>query len=394
MDIKKLSEEYDSWIIEKRREFHEHPELSFEEKWTTGHIIGELEKMGIPVETYDGVYGAIGAIKGGKGPGKTVLLRADIDALPVTEQTGLPFCSKIEGKMHACGHDAHTAMLLGAAKILVSLRDQLRGEVKLLFQSAEESCFGARSYVERGALKGVDAVFGMHVWGTLDAPFINYENGNRMASCDNFKIIIHGKSAHGSAPHQGHDAVVAAASAVMNIQTMASRFNDPLNSLVITVGTMKGGERANIISNCVEMEGTVRTFSREVRGMIEEKLRKIVEDSADALGCRATLEYDYLLDPVINEHEDLVRISRAAAVKLFGADILKDMPQLMGSEDFSMLMKEAPGVYGFIGTVNKEKGSIYSNHDNKYTVDEDVLHMGAALYAQFALDYLAETGGN
>ncbi|MDR1831810.1 MAG: amidohydrolase [Fusobacteriaceae bacterium] len=392
MDIRKLSEDANPYIIGKRREFHEHPELSFEEEWTTGHILEALAELGIPAATVDGVYGCVATIKGGKA-GKTVMLRADIDALPVSEETGLPFCSKIPGKMHACGHDAHTAMLLGAAKILVAMKDELRGDVKLLFQSAEESCFGAKSYVERGVLKGVDAVFGMHVWGTLEAPYINFEAGNRMASCDNFKITIHGKAAHGSTPQLGHDAVVAAASAVMNIQTMVSRFNNPLNSLVITIGTMKGGERANIISNHVEMEGTVRTFSRELRGQIEEKLRKIVEDSADVLGCTATLDYDSLLDPVINEDPDLVRITRAAATKLFGAEILKDMPQLMGSEDFSMLMKEAPGIYGFIGSVNPEKGTIYSNHDNKYTVDEDILHMGAALYAQFACDYLAEKGG-
>lgn len=386
MKIRELAEKYNDYIIERRRYYHSIPELSFEEKLTTESIVKDLEEMGIEVTTFPDYYGCVGLIKGGK-VGKTVMLRADIDALPVEEKTGLPFAAT-NGCMHACGHDAHIAMQLGAARILVDLKDELEGDVKLLFQSAEESCYGAKYYAERGVLDGVDAIFGMHIWGTLEAPYFNLEAGGRMASVDNFKITVEGVSAHGSAPHLGKDAIVAAASIVMNVQTFASRINNPLNPLVISIGTIKGGQRFNIVANRVEMEGTIRTYSRELRAQIEDKLREIVESTAQALGCSAKLEYEYFAGPVINEHEDLNEIARNAAIKLYGEDSLVKMDRLMGSEDFPFLTEKVPGFYGFIGTYNKEKGIIYSNHNDKFTVDEDVLQRGAALYAQFAYDFL------
>lgn len=344
--------------------------------------------MGIEVLTFPDYNGVVGLIKGVK-PGKTVMLRADIDALPVEEHTGLPFAST-NGNMHACGHDAHIAMLLGAAKILVDIKDELEGNVKLLFQAAEESSHGAKYYIDKGVLDDVDAVFGMHIWVTLDAPLMDLESGERLASCDNFKITITGQSAHGSAPHLGRDAIVAASSIVMNLQTFESRVNDPLNPLVVSIGTIKGGQRFNIIADKVEIEGTVRTYSRKLRSRIEESLREIVENTAKALGCKARLEYWYCPGPVVNEHEDISRIARNAAIKLYGGECLTSMPRLMGSEDFAYLMEKVPGFYGFIGCINRDKGIVYPNHSDKFTVDESVLHRGSALYAQFAYDYLKE----
>lgn len=387
MNIKQLAEKYNDYIIEQRRFFHTIPELSFEEVETTKALKERLEAMGIPVTTFPDYNGLVGHIKGGK-PGKTVMLRADIDALPVEEHTDEPFKST-NGKMHACGHDCHMAMLLGAAKILLEVRDELEGDVELLFQSAEESCYGARYYVEHGVLDGVDAIFGMHIWGTLQSPLINVEGGGRMASCDNFKITVKGTSAHGSAPHLGHDAVVAAASVIMNLQTFVSRVNDPLNTLVVSVGTVKGGQRFNIIANEVVMEGTVRTYSRELRATIDKQLEKIIRCTAEALGCEAELEYERFPGPVINDHPEINEIVRAAAVKLYGEEGLTTMPKLTGSEDFAMLMEKVPGFYGFIGCINKDIGAVYSNHSDKFKVDESVLHRGAALYAQFAADFLA-----
>lgn len=388
MDIKSLAEKYNDYIIERRRFYHSIPELSFEETKTTKEIKENLEAMGIEVETFPDYYGLVGTIRGAQ-PGKTVMLRADIDALPVEEHTSLDYAST-NGNMHACGHDAHISMLLGASKILSDMKNELKGTVKLLFQSAEESCYGAKYYVENGVLDGVDAIFGMHIWGTLDAPYFNLEAGNRMASVDNFKITVDGVSSHGSAPHLGKDAVIAASSIIMNIQTIVSRMNDPLNPLVVSIGTIKGGQRFNIIANHVEMEGTIRTHSRKVRTEIEGFLRNIIESTAKALGCNARLDYSYYDDPVINEHEDINSIVRNAAVKLYGEECLKEMPKLMGSEDFSCLTEKVPGFYGFIGTRNEEKGYIYTNHNDKFTVDESVLHRGAALYAQFAHDFLEE----
>ena len=388
MKIKELAEKYNDYIIERRRFYHTIPELSFQEVETTKALVEEMESMGIEVATFSDYYGLIGLIKGGK-PGKTVMLRVDIDALPVVEHTGLPFASTNDN-MHACGHDAHISMLLGAAKILTEIKDELEGDVKLLFQSAEESCYGAKYYVDKGALDGVDAIFGMHIWGTLEAPLMNLESGGRMASCDNFKITVKGQSSHGSAPHLGKDAIVAAASIVMNLQTFQSRVNNPLNPLVISIGTINGGQRFNIIANKVEMEGTIRTYSRELRNTLESDLRKIIENTASALGCEAELEYWYYPGPIINEHEDINKIVRTAAVKLYGEENLVSMPRLMGSEDFAYFMEKIPGFYGFIGAINKEKGIIYSNHNDKFTVDETALHRGSALYAQFAYDYLKE----
>lgn len=388
MVIKELAEKYKDYIIERRRFFHQIPELSFEEVETTKALVEELQAMGIEVETFPDYTGLVGRIRGGK-EGKTVMLRADIDGLPMEEHTGLPFAAT-NGNMHACGHDAHIAMLLGAAKILMEIKDELEGDVKLLFQAAEESCYGAKYYVEKGVLDDVDAIFGMHIWGTLDAPYMCLEPGGRMASCDNFRISVFGEAAHGSAPHLGKDAIVAAAAIINNIQTFVSRVNNPLNPLVVTIGTINGGQRFNIIADQVEMEGTIRTYSRELRSSIEDRLRKIIEDTASALGCRAELQYDYFPGPIINEHEDLNRIAREAAIKLYGEECLVSMPKLMGSEDFAYFMEKVPGFYGFIGALNKEKGIIYSNHSDKFTVDEDVLHRGSALYAQFAYDFLAE----
>ncbi len=388
MDIRKLAEKYNDYILKERRHFHEHPELSFKEKETTAAIKKQLEEMGVPVTTFPDYQGLIGVIKGGR-PGKTLMLRADIDALPVEEHTDLAYKSK-NGNMHACGHDCHTAMLLGAAKILTEVKGELAGEVRLLFQSAEESCYGARYYVEKGYLDDVDAVFGFHIWSMLQAGKFDLADGGRMASCDNFKITVKGKSAHGSAPHLGRDAIVAAASVVMNLQTFASRRNDPLNSLVISIGTINGGQRFNIVADQVVMEGTIRTYSRELLKTLEHDLRQIVTGTAAALDCQAEFEYIHYLNPVINEHADLNRLARDAAVKLYGQDFLGDLSPLMGSEDFAMLMEKVPGVFGFLGCRNPAVGAEFPHHNDKFAVDEAVLQRGAALYAQFAVDYLAE----
>ena len=389
MDIRALAEKYEGYIIEQRRWFHAHPELSWEEFGTTDHIQEELEKMGLEVHRFEGRPGCTAMIYGGKAvPGaKTVALRADIDALPVEEKTGLPFASENPGVMHACGHDNHMAMLLGAAKILCEVKDELEGNVKLLFQAAEETCFGAEYYVQQGVLNGVDAIYGQHIWAGLEAPYLNVQPGVRMASCDNFTITVEGSSTHGSTPHLGTDAIVAAASIIMNIQTIVSRNNDPLNALVVSIGEIHGGQRFNILANKVVMEGTCRTHSREMRGKIEPLLRPICEDTAAAFGAKAELKYDAFPSPVINDHDDLNQIAHDAAVKLYGEEGIKEMPRVMGSEDFAYFMDVVPGIFGFLGSRDAEHQA--SNHNDCYDVPEDVLKRGAAMHAQFAADYLS-----
>ena len=389
MDIRALAEKYEGYIIEQRRWFHAHPELSWEEFGTTDHIQEELEKMGLEVHRFEGRPGCTAMIYGGKAvPGaKTVALRSDTDALPVEEKTGLPFASENPGVMHACGHDNHMAMLLGAAKILCEVKDELEGNVKLLFQAAEETCFGAEYYVQQGVLDGVDAIYGQHIWAGLEAPYLNVQPGVRMASCDNFTITVEGSSTHGSTPHLGTDAIVAAASIIMNIQTIVSRNNDPLNALVVSIGEIHGGQRFNILANKVVMEGTCRTHSREMRGKIEPLLRRICEDTAAAFGAKAELKYDAFPSPVINDHDDLNQIAHDAAVKLYGEEGIKEMPRVMGSEDFAYFMDVVPGIFGFLGSRDAEHQA--SNHNDCYDVPEDVLKRGAAMHAQFAADYLS-----
>ncbi len=387
MKIKELGQQYSNYIIEKRRFYHGIPELSLKEFETTKNLAKDLKELGVDeVITFPDYQGVIGIIKGGK-PGKTVMLRADIDALPVEEHTGKPYAST-NGNMHACGHDCHMAMQLGAAKILVDLKNELNGNVKLLFQSGEEVGYGAKYYVENGYLDDVDAVFGTHIWADTEAGKFNLESGERMASCDVFKIIVEGVSAHGSAPHLGKDAIFAASSIVMNLQSFVSRINNPLNPVVITVGTINGGQRFNIIANHVEMEGTTRAFSKESRNSIEREMRNIIENTAEALGVKARLEYNYVTNPIINEHDNINRIVQNAAIGLFGKESLTTMPKVLGAEDFCFLMDKVPGFYGFVGCYNKELDAVYNNHSDKFDVDESTLYMGSALAAQFAYDFL------
>lgn len=388
MIIKELAKKHEDYIIEQRRALHAIPELSLHETNTTKKLVEELEKMGIETISFPDYNGCIGIIRGGK-PGRTIMLRADIDALPVVEKTGLPFAST-NGNMHACGHDTHMAVQLGAAKILNEIKNELPGTVKLLFQSGEEAGMGSKYYVEKGYLDDVDAVYGAHVWSGVEAGKFNLEPGERMASCDTFKIIVEGVSSHGSAPNLGNDALYAAASMVMNIQSFMSRRNNPLEAAVVTIGTINGGQRFNIVANRIEMDGATRAFNKTVRNSIEGELRKIIENMAEALGVKATLEYNYLTHPIINENEQLNRIAHDAAVKLFGEDCLVSMTKVLGAEDFSHLVADRPGFFGFFGCHNEKIGAVYSNHSEFFLVDESTLYMGSALAAQFAYDYLTE----
>lgn len=393
MNYKELAEKTEDYIIGQRRWFHQHPELSWQEFRTTDAIAAELEKMGYQVHRFEGKPGCWAYLEGKGTPAssRTVALRADIDALPVEEKTGLPFASENPGVMHACGHDNHIAMLLGAAKMLMETRASVPGRVKLLFQAAEETCHGSEYYVEQGILDGVDAIMGQHIWGVLDAPYINVQPGPRMASCDNFTIRVEGVSAHGTQPNLGADALVAAAAIILNIQTFVSRVNDPLNPLVVTIGEMHAGQRFNIIANHAELFGTARTFDPVFRKKIEGGLRKIIENTAEAMGVKATLEYEYYPSPVINDDEELNRIAHAAAVKLYGPEGVKeDLPKMMGSEDFAYYADRIPAVFGFLGSRDEAAGLTATNHNDHYTVPETVLKRGAALYAQFAFDYLED----
>lgn len=389
MDILNLASEAENYIIGQRRYFHRFPEPAWEEVKTTLAIEKQLKEIGLEPIRFDDISGVYAYIHG-KNAGKdarTILLRADIDGVSVQEKTGLDFASENTGMMHACGRDCHIAMLLGAAKLLKGLEDSLAGHVKLFFQAAEESARASQEYIRRGFLQDVDAICAAHVYGGLEAPFIDIAPGYRMASADKFDIEVTGLAAHGSLPHTGKDAIVAAAAIINGLQACVSRDNDPLNPLVINIGTIHGGTQRNIIAGKVKMEGTVRMHSAERRKQLEKTLEKIVTDTAKALGCEAKLSYQYMLPPLYNSPE-LSVIADKALHKLFGGDIRKDVPPVMASEDFACLTEHIPGLYINIGCANKRLGYTENNYSSRFMVDERILKNGTALCTQIAVDYL------
>ena len=395
IDFKTLAKEQEEYIIRCRRHLHQHPELSLKEVETTKFIVSELEKLDhCEITTYDDITGCIATFHGtgkgdGKNAGKTVMLRADIDALPIQEDPNIvPFCSVNDGVMHACGHDCHAAMLLGAARIINDNLDAFSGTVKLIFQMAEEIGRFAEQYVKRGALEGVDAIYGSHVWGTIPSGKLNCQGGPRMACSDRFTIQIHGVLAHGSAPHLGHDAILAAAAAVLALQSIVSRINNPQHPLVVTTGMMNGGTKENIITDHVELVGTVRTFDREFRNTMPERIREVVENVVKGYGCTADCDYYFGPSPLLNDAQDLVDIAQGAIKKIAGDDCLVPYEMSLGAEDFAVYTETVPGVYAYIGSADHEKGTDYPNHSPFFKVDEDVLWTGTGAYVQFAADYL------
>lgn len=374
------------FILRWRRHFHQNPELSLQEFQTTEALAQELTELGVSVTRFPGHTGLMGSIIGGQ-PGRTVLLRADIDALPIRENTGLPYASQ-NGAMHACGHDCHTAMLLGAAKLLQSCREELHGTVRLLFQAAEETSHGAEYFIEQGCLEGVDAVMGMHIWSDFSSPLLSVEAGPRMSACDNFELIVHGKAAHGASPHQGCDAVAAAAAAVTALQGYVARRHNAFDPLVITVGSIHGGEKPNILADTVTLTGTARCFASDLRARLWDDLSSLFAAACLPYGCTAELNWFPFARAVINEDERLLSVGRAAAVKLYGPEGLGHQPPLMVSEDFAYYGEHVPSLFCFLGGGNPDIGAVYPHHNECFRIDEAALPRGAAFYAQFAADYL------
>lgn len=293
MEIKDMAFAQEDYVIACRHHLHMHPELGTKEVETTKFIVQELKAAGIDeIQTFDDITGCVATIRGAH-PGKTVMLRADIDALPMQEENDCAYKSQNDGVMHSCGHDCHTAMLLGAARVLVAQKEHIHGTVKLLFQMAEEIGTESRHYVEKGCLDNVDALFGMHVWSWIDSGKASFEDGARMACSDRFVVTVSGKSAPAAAPQQGRDAIVAAANVVMALQGIVSRLNAPENSLVVTVGMMNGGSSALQLADTVELVGTVRTFDKRFRDGMPEMIQSVAQNAAAAYGCTADCAYTF-----------------------------------------------------------------------------------------------------
>lgn len=390
MDIRQLVDEYKEYVRGLRREFHQHPELSFQEVETTKRIAKELDALGIPYEINpEKNTGLIGVIKGAH-EGKTVALRADIDALNVLESNTFDFVSQVEGAMHACGHDGHIAVLLGAAKMLMAVREQIHGTVYLVFQPAEEMGRGSRYMMKFGDwFEKTDTIFGGHVWVDLPAGQVSVEAGERMAAGDRFIIKVHGLSGHGSQPQQTVDAVVVASAIVMNLQSVVSRNFNALDSVVITVGAIQSGTRWNIISGEAEMEGTTRYFKREIQPQLQAYMERVIKHTAEAYGATAELEYHTEVLPTVNE-ENSSRIAAQAVKKVLGEEHLSTMQQVMGGEDFAFYLEEKPGCFAFFGIRNPEVGAVYSHHNECFNMDDSVLSGASGVYAQYALEWLEE----
>lgn len=373
-------------VIQLRRKLHSEPELSWEEIKTTEFIANYLEDLQVPYRRMKPT-GIVAEITGSK-PGKKVALRADIDALPVEElNTELSYASQVEGKMHACGHDAHTAMLLVAADVLNSMKEELSGSVRLIFQPAEEAARGALAMVEQGAMTEVDHVFGIHIWSQMDTNKIACTAGPQFASADIFHVAFQGQGGHGAIPHDCIDATVMASSFVMNLQSIVSRTIDPQQGAVVTVGKLESGTRFNVIAENAKLEGTVRCFEPAVRDHIEEQLSHYANHVAGLYGGKAVVEYTRGTQAVIN-HEESAALVQEVAVDCFGPDVLFDEKPTMGGEDFSFYLDYAPGSFALVGSGNKDKDTEWAHHHGRFNIDEDALVTGAELYAQFAWSYL------
>lgn len=386
MNVRELSEKYKEELIDLRREFHKNPELGWEEIRTGKRVEEELKKIGIGVERV-AKTGIVGTLKGREG-GKVVALRADMDALPIEENNNdIPYKSKNKGVMHACGHDGHTAMLLIAAKVLWELRDQIKGTVKFIFQPAEEPIQGGKMMLDEGVMEGVDAILGIHIWSQLPTGKVSLEPGPRFAAGDRFKITVKGKGSHGAVPHLGVDAIVAASAIVMNLQTIVSREIDPLEPVVVSIGTINGGFNFNVICNEVVLEGTTRSFNQDIQNRFPDRIRRIVDNVASSFNAKAEVDYTIGSLSCIN-HPAISQIAKAGITKLYGEDVVINFEKIMGGEDFAYLIQTVPGIIVFLGGGNKAKNTTYPHHHEKFNIDEDALPIGTSLYAQFALDFL------
>lgn len=382
--IDKINENKD-YVINLRRYFHENPELSWGEVNTSKRIRKELKEMNIAYELVKDI-GVIGHIKG-KGEGKRLGIRADIDALPVKEETGLSFASKNEGIMHACGHDAHISILLGAAKILNELKDEFKGEILIIFQPAEEYIqdSGAKYLSQVPEIKSLDRIIGLHIWGDIDSGSASLNEGPIMASADTFDIYIKGISGHGASPHKSIDPIVAGSMVVNALQTIVSRENDPLEPQVISVTAFNSGNSKNIIPETAHLEGTTRSFNNDLRSKYKSEMQRVLEGVAITTRAEIKLDYHDGTPATVNEKES-TEMGIEVAKEVFKDGFIEDYPQLMGGEDFAKYLLNIPGCFLFLGGAGK-KGKI-AQHNEKFDIDEDALVLGIEYFIKYALKYL------
>ena len=383
MKINPQVKKFKNKIIKIRRDIHKHPELSFQEFRTAKLVSDSLKKFGLEVDENIGKTGVVGILKGAR-PGKTIAFRADMDALPIQETSDLSYKSVNDGVMHACGHDAHTAMLLVAAEILSKNIEQISGKIKFIFQPAEEGFGGAKFMIDDGALEGVEEIYGLHVWNYQESGTIGLKSGPVMAAADKFEIIINGIGGHGAAPQGTVDCVVVSSYLIQSLQTIVSRNTNPIDSTAITIGQINGGYNFNIIADKVILKGTARSYTEENRLMIKKRLQEIINGTESMFNAKIELIYEDGYPPVINHTATTKKLSRIAN-KIVGNKLIS--PYLsMGGEDFSYFAQKVPGCFFFLGTMPEGKDKMSTpHHCSHFDIDEDSMVIGTSVFVELAL---------
>ena len=367
-------------IISTRRDIHQHPELAFNEHRTSKLVADRLESMGFEVQRGIGKTGVVGTLHS-KGNGKTIALRADMDALPMQETGNISYKSKNEGIMHACGHDGHTAMLLGTAEALSKQAVKLNGTVKFLFQPAEEGQGGAQYMIEDGALDGVDEAYGIHLWNYQKYGTVGVKPGPIMAAADIFEITIHGKGGHGAAPQGTKDAVLIAAHLIQTLQTIISRNTNPIESTVVTVGQINGGYNFNIIADTVSLKGTTRAYTEENRLLVKERMVEIIAGTEKTFSVKIDFDYEDGYPPTINDPKAAEKLLSAA--KEIVGDAAGHPYLSMGAEDFSYFLQKVPGCYFLVGSAPEDREPLsVPHHCSHFDIDERALLVGSSVYLQ------------
>ena len=370
-------------MIELRRTMHRNPELSFKEFDTASLVKEELQALGLHAEEVVGT-GVVTLMDTGR-PGRTVMLRADLDALPIHEENDHGYESQNAGVMHACGHDGHTAIMLTVARVLKRSMDELVGKVLLVFQPAEECGGGAEAMIADGILERFrpDCCGGLHLWSEAPTGMILSTPGPFMASTDCFEVVLRGKGGHGAVPHHSQDSIVAAAQMILNLQTIVSRSVDPEESAVLTVGMIQGGEAFNVIPDTVRFAGTVRTYNKDVQREIQSSLRKIVDGIASAHGIEVTIDYEQVTTPTVNQ-KAYAELVRTIAKDVPGAILGDPGFRTMAGEDMAYFLEQCPGVYFFVGAGNDDVGASYPHHHPRFEIDEQALEVGATVLCEYA----------
>ena len=388
MNVQEIAKEYKEYLIEMRRWFHQHPEIAEKEFETSARIKAELDKYGIDWKPCGLQTGVLATIVGAK-PGKTILLRGDMDALPVTEETGAPYASQNPGFMHACGHDCHTATMLTVARLLNDHKDELCGTVKIAFQPAEEIGTGAPGMINEGVLEGVDSAFAIHIMSMIPSGQVSLSCGPQMAGVDKFVIRIEGKGGHASSPHECIDPVVCMGAMIGNLQTVVSRQCSPMDAAVLTIGKAEAGTLWNVIPCTATLEGTTRYFTRQLYKDFPVMMERVVKHTAETYRCNAQLDYIRMIPPTIND-VSFAEMAKESFAKVLTSKNVVDIGPIAIGEDFGLFLEKVPGALALVGVGNEACGAIWPQHSAKYTVDEDALLNSVMLYAQVALDFNAQ----